>query len=109
MRKVGIKRISLAFHVSALTITPLMLPDVTTINNITSLCGSLTERSVQTTTMLSMAPCWLCELSMYMYIYTHTHIHVYVCIYMGLACGRLWGQTHSRVKRLTIKFILVAS
>ena len=47
--RAGIESISLAFRASVLTITPNRLPDITTLQTPTCLCGCLPERSVQST------------------------------------------------------------
>ena len=47
----GIEPTSLAFWACVLVITPLRLPDFTTLPTPTCLCDSLPERSVQTTTL----------------------------------------------------------
>ena len=49
--RAGIERPSLTFWASVLTITQPRLADVTMLPTPTSLCGSLTESSVQTTTL----------------------------------------------------------
>ena len=45
---------SLAFRASVLTITPPRIPYVTTLSKPAYLCGSMPERSVQTTTYTCM-------------------------------------------------------
>ena len=48
---VGIEPTSLAFQASVLTITPPRFPHVTILPTPTCLCGSLLEKSAQTTTV----------------------------------------------------------
>ena len=48
----GIEPISLAFQASVLTMAPPRLPDLANLPTRIFLCGSLPERSVQTTTVL---------------------------------------------------------
>ena len=52
--RAGIEPTSAEFGVRMLTITPLRLSDVTTLSMPTCLCGSLHERSVQTTTLVPL-------------------------------------------------------
>ena len=54
--RAGIEPTSLAFQVNGVTITPPRLPDVTTLPSPIYLCGSLPERSVQTTTITITPP-----------------------------------------------------
>ena len=49
--RVGLKSTSLAFRASVLPLHHIGIPDVITIPMPTSLCGSLPQRSVQTTTL----------------------------------------------------------
>ena len=51
--RVRIESTSLAFQASVLTITPHRFPDVTTVSVPTCSCGTLPERSVHTTTLLT--------------------------------------------------------
>ena len=51
--RAGIKPISLAFRISVLINAQPWLPDVTTLPTHPCLCGSLPERSVQTSTLVS--------------------------------------------------------
>ena len=46
---VGIKPTYRTFHATGLTITPTRLPDTTILPKLTCLCGSMRERSAQTT------------------------------------------------------------
>ena len=50
----GIEPTSLAFYASVLTITPPSLADVNTLQTHTCLCGSMPDRSVQTTSLVSL-------------------------------------------------------
>ena len=52
--RVGIESTSLAFHTSVLTITPTMFPDIVIVLIPTYICGSLSERSVQTTMLIPL-------------------------------------------------------
>ena len=52
--RAGIEPMSLAFQASVLSITQPRLPDVTTVPTPTCICGSLPERSVQTTTLVAV-------------------------------------------------------
>ena len=51
--RAGIEPILLAFQASVLPITPPRLSDVSTLSTPTCLCGTMPQRSVQTTTYIS--------------------------------------------------------
>ena len=54
--RAGIEPMFLLVWASVLIITPHKIPDVTTLYTPTYLCGSLSERSVQTDTLLTLDP-----------------------------------------------------
>ena len=54
VHRVGIEHTYIAFQASMLTITPHRLSDITMLPVPTCLCGSLPERSVQTTTLFPL-------------------------------------------------------